>query len=60
MDFAGHYERRTLPIEGVSMRAALDRIEAALEKMRAAQGFVREDVFGSGFAISGYVVERTQ
>ncbi|MGL4235989.1 ROK family protein [Tabrizicola sp.] len=60
MDFAGSYETRTLPIDGVPMADVLDRIDAELDTLLDARGLTRGDIFGIGFAIAGYVVEGTR
>lgn len=60
MDFAGAFETRTLSIDRMSMEAVLVRIEEEIASLMASRGFVRADLFGIGFAISGFLMEGTR
>lgn len=59
MDFAGHVSTHALSIDRLSMEEALTRIDKEIAALLAKTGFERGDVFGVGFAISGFLVEGT-
>ncbi|MEO1313630.1 MAG: ROK family transcriptional regulator [Pseudomonadota bacterium] len=60
VDFAGTMTTRSLGIEGQSMARTLAQIDEVIHDLLQATGFSRSDIFGIGFAISGFVIEGTR
>ncbi|MGP1357352.1 ROK family transcriptional regulator [Roseicyclus sp.] len=57
MDFAGGVRTRSVPISDLTLREGLARVGDVIAALRAEAGFAAEDLFGIGFAISGFVIE---
>lgn len=60
MDFAGGVRTLSIPISELSLEEGLSRVGDSIVELRHASGFASEDMFGIGFAISGFVIEGTR
>ena len=60
MDFAGGVRTRSVPICDLTVQEGLEQVGAVLDDLRGMAGFAAGDMFGIGFAISGFVVEGTR
>ncbi len=60
MDFAGGFAVEALSIDRLSMDEALTAIETCMDALLSAGGWRREELFGIGFAIAGFVVDGTR
>ncbi len=60
MDFAGGVRTKSISIADLTLTEGLEQVSAMIEKLRVAAGFANEDMFGIGFAISGFVIEGTR
>ena len=60
MDFAGKVRTRIIALEGLAMDATMRRIDTIANELLSEMGFERPDLFGVGFAISGFVIEGTR
>lgn len=57
MDFAGSVRTQSVPISDLTLQESLTRVGGVIAELRAEAGFTAEDMFGIGFAISGFVIE---
>ncbi len=60
MDFSGGFTSRSVSIDALTMDEAIDVTESEISGLLEARGFRWEDVFGIGFAITGFLVEGTR
>ena len=60
MNFAGNPATEVIRTEGLDMETALDRIEGVVRKLITRAGLARDEIFGIGFGIAGYLVDTTR
>ena len=60
MDFSGGFTSRSVSIDALTMDAAIGVTESEIGDLLDGSGFQWEDVFGIGFAITGFLVEGTR
>lgn len=60
MDFAGGVQTRSIPIANLTLEEGLSRVGDVIAALRLTAGFSRDDMFGIGFAISGFAIEGTR
>ena len=60
MDFSGGFTSRSVSIDAMTMDQAIEVAEREIRDLLKASGFRWEDIFGIGFAITGFLVEGTR
>ena len=60
MDFSGGVQTQSIPIADLTLEEGLEQVGTAIQELRAAAEFTHDDMFGIGFAISGFAIEGTR